>query len=163
MAPIPAFTVKDCTAPHTLAVSYGLSLNTTAEFVFDARITSAASSSPFLATSYFWEFGDGSSTTTTEPHAVHDYGKRPQEAVYSNLLVQVTALSADDHLVARRDEGQREAPRRVERCLVGQAVADGRELEQRDGPGVHQAGRRLSEGLRASTSRHGTDAHGSPA
>jgi len=102
MAAIPAFTVKDCTAPHTLAITYGLSLNTTAEFVFDAKISSLTSVSPFNATSYFWEFGDGTSTTTTEPHIVHDYSKRPQEAVYSNLLVQVTALSADDTLVGRK-------------------------------------------------------------
>lgn len=102
MAAIPPFTVKDCTAPHSLAITYALSLNTAAEFVFDARITSASSVSPFNATSYFWEFGDGTSATTVEPHVVHDYSKRPQEAVYSNLLVQVTALSADDTLVGRK-------------------------------------------------------------
>ena len=55
-------------------------------------------------------------------------------------LVRLVEPAADDDLVAGRDEGLREAPGRVEGGLFRQPGADGRELEQGDGSGVHQRG-----------------------
>ena len=99
-APIPPFVVKDCTAPSALALGYRLRVNTNAEFDFDAKITSRGT--PFVATSYTWDFGDGTTVTSLEPFVVHDYGQRPQVSLYSNLLVQVTAHAAGGTLVGRR-------------------------------------------------------------
>lgn len=99
-APVPPFTVRDCAATRRLGIAYRLALNTNAEFEFDATVTSDAA--PFVAASYQWDFGDGTTATTTAPHAVHDYGQRPQVAVYASLLVQVTARAASGDAVLGR-------------------------------------------------------------
>jgi hypothetical protein len=82
-------------------------------------------------------------------------------------LVGLVEAATDDDRVVGRLEGLREAPRRVERGLLREARADRRELQQRDGAGVHQpaarGGRPLSDGLPGTRNRHGTVAHGSPA
>lgn len=100
-ADVPPFTVRDCPAPRTLAIAYRLALNTNAEFEFEARIDAGAAA-PFVAVEYEWDFGDGTSVTTTEPRAVHDYGQRPQVSVYSNQIVQVTARAAGGDAVIGR-------------------------------------------------------------
>jgi len=100
-AVVPAFTIRDCAPSPSLAISYRLALNTNAEFAFDATLDAGAGA-PFAATSYQWDFGDGATLTTTEPRATHDYGQRPQVAVYTSLLVQVTARAADGATVLGR-------------------------------------------------------------
>ena len=100
-APVPAFTVRDCAAARHLAIAYRLALNTNAEFELEATVDSAAGA-PFVAASYQWDFGDGTTATTAEPRVVHDYGQRPQLAVYASLLVQVTARAANGEAVLGR-------------------------------------------------------------
>ncbi len=99
---LPRFEVRDCTVAHRVEISYRLNLNTNAEFELDARLTDLGPGQPFDAVSYQWDFGDGTTATTAEPSVVHDYGQRPQVAVYSNLLVQVTARSSSREVVLGR-------------------------------------------------------------
>ena len=76
-------------------------------------------------------------------------------------LVGLVQAAPDDDRVVGRLEGLGEAARRLERRLLGEPGADGRELEERDRAGVHHLrARRLSDGLPATRNRHGTAAPG---
>ena len=86
-------------------------------------------------------------------------------------LVGLVEAAGDDHRIGRRLEGLGQSPTRPERGHGGEPLADGGELEQGDRAGVHRgqpvADERLrgpdAAGLPATTYRHGTEVHGSPA
>jgi hypothetical protein len=53
--------------------------------------------------SYDWDFGDGVTTTTTVPFAIHDYSNRPINRYLSTFVVQVDAHGDDGRKLSGRD------------------------------------------------------------
>ncbi len=103
MAELPEYTIKDCVAERTLQIGYRLRVNTNSEYEFSANIMNLSANDLFEVASYSWDFGDGTSETTSGATVIHDYGRRKQESVYSNMLVRVTArATTGESLVGRR-------------------------------------------------------------
>ncbi|MDY7231465.1 hypothetical protein [Hyalangium rubrum] len=94
-APVPEFTVKPCKPVRMALVTSRLRANTWGEFDFEVKLTEnpGPESTPgvsFKPRSYEWSFGDGEKLTTQLPYASHNYEGRKQDAMFSNLLVEVT-------------------------------------------------------------------------
>lgn len=98
-ADVPFFTVRPCKPERRMEIVYGLRQNTPAEYELEARIINVKASEPFVGASYFWDFGDGNTETTSTPFVVHDYSRRPQLSSKSYMLVRVEARSTTDELV----------------------------------------------------------------
>ncbi|MBI5482442.1 MAG: PKD domain-containing protein [Deltaproteobacteria bacterium] len=105
--PVPAYTVKSCQAPRMVAVNYRLNPNTFAEFDFWVGITDFGVkrdqyAPPFRPQSYVWDFGDGTTETTTVPRVTHSYEERAQDTLYTQFLISATVVAAGgDKLVGR--------------------------------------------------------------
>jgi hypothetical protein len=101
-ADVPPFLVKACKVDHQLFIAQRTLPNRDAEFELTARVDPFGASAPFRAARYEWEFGDGTTSVTPAPVERHDYSRRPQDRLRSELLVRVTALSASGARVEGR-------------------------------------------------------------
>jgi hypothetical protein len=101
-AQIPEYEVRDCMVDRKLVLSFRLQPNTNDVFDVTARIVDLAANQPFEPVSFHWDFGDGTTETTHKPAASHDYGKRPQTTLYTNMLLSVTAESETGERVTGR-------------------------------------------------------------
>jgi len=114
---VPAFQVNDCQVDRYGVISAGLLPNSWDRFqlavevltpprrrIFDAETkkfaesvepvaASAVAASPFKGERYLWDFGDGQKESTLIPIVEHDYGRRKQERLESEFLVDVTIFS----------------------------------------------------------------------
>ncbi len=61
-----------------------------------------ASFVPFQPRRYEWSFGDGETATTELPYVTHNFEGRKQDAMFSNLLVEVKVYGNDDEPVLGR-------------------------------------------------------------
>ncbi len=116
-APIPRFEVRDCWAEDELALFRSQVPGKPDAFRFEARIFYRAPPVPVVPgqpdpvprmestlrpVRYRWTFSDGGSRDTREPWLEHDLSGRPQEALYSQVLLTCEAIAADGRtLVAR--------------------------------------------------------------
>ncbi|HVE82955.1 MAG TPA: PKD domain-containing protein, partial [Myxococcales bacterium] len=107
--PVPPFLVKSCRPKHVISLLPHLKSNTFGDYVFEAKIVEppplevdGKPAPPFKASSYEWTFGDGESAVTPQPFAEHSYESRRQDALYSHLLVQVTARGEGGESVTGR-------------------------------------------------------------
>lgn len=94
-ARLPPYTIKDCEVPRKLYLDRRLMANTESEFELTARIQDVAAPVPMKPVRYEWDFGDGATATTTDPFAVHDYGARRQDTMFTNLVISCVAVGAD--------------------------------------------------------------------
>ena len=101
-APVPAFVVKQCKRPHAALIVARLRANTWSEFDFEAQLRSEQDALPFHPREYRWTFGDGATATTSAPLASHSYEERPQDSMYSQVLVQVEIRGGGDEVVTGR-------------------------------------------------------------
>jgi hypothetical protein len=85
---VPAFRVKDCGEIPLVLIKHRLRANAVDELVFSIDILHPPRD--FEALQFDWRFGDGSSTTTREPMALHSYAARSQSALYSHFLAKST-------------------------------------------------------------------------
>lgn len=101
-AEIPHFTVKPCKPKRRLVLTARLLPNSASEFEVHATVTSLDAKDAFKAARYEWSFGDGQTSQTTAPVATHDYGARPEESLFSQLLISCVAVAADGEKVEAR-------------------------------------------------------------
>jgi len=108
-APLPRFLVKNCRPQRMVNLIPHLKANTFGEYVLEAKVVevppldpNAKAPPPMKVQGYEWSFGDGESATTPAPFAEHSYESRRQDALYSNLLVQVTARGEGGESVTGR-------------------------------------------------------------
>lgn len=101
-AELPHFTVKPCKPKRRLVLTARLLPNSMSEFEVHATVTSLDGKSPFKAARYEWSFGDGQTSQTTAPVETHDYGARPEESLFSQLLISCVAVAADGEKVEGR-------------------------------------------------------------
>lgn len=104
---VPAFTVKPCKPKRMALITQNLRANTWGEFDFEVKLIEKpgpdnASFVPFQPRKYEWDFGDGETATTEGPSITHSFEGRKQEAMFSNLLVQVKVYGNDDEPVLGR-------------------------------------------------------------
>ena len=99
---LPSFTVKDCTAPRYLLVERRLRPNSEAELEFSARLFEPGADTKLAPDHYAWDFGDGSHLETAAAYAVHDYGARRQDTLYSHFLVRAEAYGPGGDSVSGR-------------------------------------------------------------
>ena len=99
---VPSFTVKDCNVRHQLLIELQLRPNTESHYELRARTSAIGADEDFVATYYAWDFGDGEQTTTDRPFVIHDYGRRLQDALYSQFVIRVEAVSAKGESVVGR-------------------------------------------------------------
>jgi hypothetical protein len=109
--PLPEYKVKDCQPTFVAFIESGLQSNSWDVYDFVARVVPSSVRSestrgrpvtPFVGVEYRWSFGDGESATTDVPTVSHDYGGRPQETNFSEMLVKVEVRSQDGDRVAGR-------------------------------------------------------------
>jgi hypothetical protein len=110
--PLPEYQVRDCQPTYVAFIESGLRSNSSDVYDFVARVVPSSIRSdsargrpaaPFVGTEYRWSFGDGESATTDVPAVSHDYGGRPQETKFSEMLVRVEVRSKDgDHVAGRK-------------------------------------------------------------
>jgi len=106
---LPSYVVKDCGPRNAAFVQSNLRANTVAEFELSAKIVTmksfrhdAAAAPSFDPIEWNWTFGDGTSARTNVPYVVHDFGDRPQDSLYSQMLIAVDIKSSDgQHLIGR--------------------------------------------------------------
>jgi len=105
VALVPAYTVKDCDAPHVALVSHRLRANTNAEFEYAVRVSDkpGGPAGKIQPVAFHWTFGDGTTLTSRVAHAVHGYEDRPQERSASTLLTRVEVELASGEKVVGRD------------------------------------------------------------
>ncbi len=106
-APLPAFRVKDCEPLRAVYVQSRSLANAPSEFEFFARIVDLGAKTtpdapPFRPKRYRWSFGDGADETTATPIVAHSFRGRPQNALYSQLLVAVEVSGEDGTKLAGR-------------------------------------------------------------
>ncbi|WP_224363044.1 PKD domain-containing protein [Hyalangium versicolor] len=104
---VPAFTVKSCKPERMALIISNLRANTWGEFDFEVKLTENpapgnASFVPFQPRSYEWSFGDGETATTDRPFVTHSFENRKQDALFSNMLVEVKVRgNADEPVLGR--------------------------------------------------------------
>lgn len=103
---VPPFIVKRCPPQAQLLVAAALMPNTTTRYRLHARVRQAParadSPKPFEAVRYEWSFGDGSSLTTLEPVAEHEFALRSSVGLYASFLVKVTATNVRAQSISAR-------------------------------------------------------------
>jgi hypothetical protein len=102
--PLPKYTIRRCQPTRKLLLTRRVMANTEAEFEFTARIDDLGGTAPLKRPiRYRWDFGDGEIVETDVPVAVHDFSERPQDTLYSHILVGCTATGADGEKVFGRN------------------------------------------------------------
>lgn len=102
-AELPSYPIMDCKPQRKLILARALRANTEGTFTFTARITNVLATAPMDApVVYNWEFGDGTTAQTEVPTVEHDYSGRPQETLYSQLLVSCEAIASDGEILLGR-------------------------------------------------------------
>jgi hypothetical protein len=101
-AELPHFTVKPCKPKRRLVLTARLLPNSAAELELHATVMNVDAKEPFKAVRYEWSFGDGQTSQTTTPVATHDYAGRPEESLFSQLLLSCVAVAADGERVEGR-------------------------------------------------------------
>jgi hypothetical protein len=101
-APLPDYKVDDCKVPRRVIMRMRIMPNTEDEVELYAQVLGVGTREPFVAKSWRWTFGDGTTTTTSTPIATHDYGRRPQDALESHFLVTATAVGENGETVTGR-------------------------------------------------------------
>lgn len=104
---VPAFTVKACKPKRMALITSNLRANTWGEFEFEVKLMENpgpdnASFVPFQPRRYEWTFGDGQTATTEGPSVTHNFEDRKQDAMFSNLLVEVKVYGNDEQPVLGR-------------------------------------------------------------
>jgi hypothetical protein len=101
-APVPPIRVKDCKPTRRLHVIARVLPNTIDTFELVTKIVDVSAPAPMRPVEWRWNFGDGSSDVSRGPTIVHDFSGRPQDTLYSQLLVTAEAVAADgERLVGR--------------------------------------------------------------
>ncbi|WP_224248201.1 PKD domain-containing protein [Hyalangium gracile] len=104
---VPPFTVKPCKPQRMALITTNLRANTWGEFDLEVKLIENpapdnASFVPFQPRSYEWSFGDGEKATTTVPYVTHSFESRKQDALFSNLLIEVKVHgNADEPVLGR--------------------------------------------------------------
>jgi len=89
---LPPYVVKRCRPERTLLINYRPKANLTDEMGFTAKLVqSEVNEAAFHPVRYVWDFGDGVTSTTSEPFINHSYARREQMQMYSDYLVLVEA------------------------------------------------------------------------
>jgi hypothetical protein len=107
VAEVPPFTVKPCKPARMAMITPNLRANTWSEFEFEVKLVESpgpdgSPPKPFKPRSYEWSFGDGQTAVTDVPHVIHNYEERKQDAMFTNLLVEVKVRGdADEPVVGR--------------------------------------------------------------
>ncbi|MFL5343305.1 MAG: PKD domain-containing protein [Hyalangium sp.] len=107
MVDVPPFTVKQCKPQRMALITSHLRANTWSEFDFEVKLMENptpgnASFVPFQPRKYEWTFGDGETATTELPSVTHNFEARKQDAMFSNLLVEVKVYgNADEPVLGR--------------------------------------------------------------
>jgi hypothetical protein len=107
VAEVPHFTVKPCKQARMAMITPNLRANTWSEFEFQVKLVEnpgpdGSPPTPFRPRSYEWSFGDGKTAVTDVPHVIHNYEEREQDALYTNLLVEVKVRGdAEEPVVGR--------------------------------------------------------------
>jgi hypothetical protein len=99
---VPDFKVKECKSPRSLLVGYRPLPNAPDEYEFQARLIEEDGTASLNPKQYRWSFGDGKSEVTSIPFAVHSYARRPEKTLYSQFLVQATAVGESGEEVLGR-------------------------------------------------------------
>jgi PKD domain-containing protein len=98
IAAVPPITVRDCEVPVQVTVDVRRPPDMPDRAVLTAQIVTSgagqAEPSSFEAAKYTWDFGDGTSATSTSPEVEHSYEGRRQDRAYSYFWV---AVEAHDH------------------------------------------------------------------
>jgi hypothetical protein len=107
MVDVPTFTVKPCKPQRMALIVANLRANTWGEFDLEVKLKENplpgnASFVPFQPRSYEWDFGDGEKATTTGPITTHTFEGRKQDAMFSNLLVEVKVIGNTEEPVVGR-------------------------------------------------------------
>jgi hypothetical protein len=101
-ADMPRFVVKPCKPKRKLVMSARLMPNSSSELEMHATVLNVEAKEPFKAARYEWSFGDGTTEQTTTPVVTHDYGARPEESLFSQLLITCVAVATDGERVQGR-------------------------------------------------------------
>lgn len=99
---LPPVTIRECRPSHNLFIQHRVTPNTEAELELYARIIDIAAGAPFEPVLFRWSFGDGTTAETDSPVVTHDYGQRPQDTHFSQLLIGCEAVAADGETVRGR-------------------------------------------------------------
>ncbi len=105
--PVPPYRVKRCEDLPVAIIGYRLLPNTWADFEFEGRVATAVPSraitspaAPFRPRSYTWYFGTDSAGEGGSPRVSHSFAARPEDTLYSSVLVSLE-ITAEDGRVAR--------------------------------------------------------------
>jgi len=90
-APVPRFAIKRCAPDRALLLGYRVRANAIDEIEFTANVVHIDKALVSRPAQYRWNFGDGTTQVTSEPHVTHNYARREQRAMYSHYLVQAEA------------------------------------------------------------------------
>lgn len=99
---LPHYTVEDCDPERQLFVDRRLLPNTESEFELTARLRDIAAAEPMQPVRYRWDFGNGEKAETTVPYATFDFGGRPQDTLFTQILIKCEAVAADGETVMGR-------------------------------------------------------------
>jgi hypothetical protein len=104
---VPSFTVKPCKPKRMALITSNLRANTWSEFDLEVKLIENpapdnASFVPFQPRRYEWTFGDGEKATTEVPYVTHNFENRKQDAMFSNLLIEVKVYGNDEQPVLGR-------------------------------------------------------------
>ena len=109
----PPFLVKKCRSTRFPEIRTSLVLNTAATFEISVKVNDIAARGlearmprPFQPVSYVWDFGDGTTETSTSPVTVHSYEQRPQDTLYAHFTITVQVTGHDGEKVVGRHSFQ---------------------------------------------------------
>jgi len=91
-APLPAIRTKACRAPRVVHVQLRLLPNGEDDFELHAQVVDVAATTPLRVARARWQFGDGTTGESAGPTIEHSYRDRPQQTLFSQLLVQVELI-----------------------------------------------------------------------
>lgn len=111
---VPTYVVKDCSPGQGAFIVPQLRANTWADFDLEAKVMPLGAkdggTSSFVPVEWNWTFGDGTAARTTVPLVTHSYEDRPQNTLYSQMLVGVEIVSVNGDKIFGRHSLQLRNP-----------------------------------------------------
>lgn len=116
-APVPPFRILPCKQTQRASLSHRVMPNRASSFEFRAQISDAGEPHPsdgvpgrassaasrFEPVRYIWSFGDGEPLETSSSAVLYNFEDRPQDSLYTQVLVRVDVIAKDGRVLVARD------------------------------------------------------------